>query len=316
MQFFSNLNINFIGNRKYGYMFSTAMILIGIVFLVLRGGPNYGVDFKGGVSIRVQLPAQIVIDDVRNSLGDAGFGNSELKESRLEEAGEIKEEFIIRVPSTSEAVNVADSVLAHFRSDFGESSVVVRSVDSVGPKIGNELRRAAIYATFISMLIILIYISWRFELRFAVGAIIPLFHDVLITLGVFSILNLEISLVVVAAFLTIIGYSLNDTIVVFDRIRENLKTLRKEDYTKIVNTSINETLSRTIVTSVTTLFVVLILFFFGGDVIHDFAFALLVGIVIGTYSSIFVASPVLVEWENKRQSKSPVKNNTRPKKRR
>ena len=316
MQFFSNLNINFIGNRKYGYMFSTAMILIGIVFLVLRGGPNYGVDFKGGVSIRVQLPAQIVIDDVRNSLGDAGFGNSELKESRLEEAGEIKEEFIIRVPSTSEAVNVADSVLAHFRSDFGDSSVVVRSVDSVGPKIGNELRRAAIYATFISMLIILIYISWRFELRFAVGAIIPLFHDVLITLGVFSILNLEISLVVVAAFLTIIGYSLNDTIVVFDRVRENLKTLRKEDYTKIVNTSINETLSRTIVTSVTTLFVVLILFFFGGDVIHDFAFALLVGIVIGTYSSIFVASPVLVEWENKRQSKSPVKNNTRPKKRR
>jgi preprotein translocase subunit SecF len=316
MQFFSRLNIDFIGNRKYGYIFSTAMIVIGLVFLILRGGPNYGVDFKGGVSVRVQLPEQIVIDDVRNSLGEAGFGNSELKESRLEEGGEIKEEFIIRIPSSNEAVNVADSVLAHFRSDFGDSSVVVRSVDSVGPKIGNELRRAAIYATFISMLIILIYISWRFELRFAVGAIIPLFHDVLITLGVFSILNLEISLVVVAAFLTIIGYSLNDTIVVFDRIRENLKTLRKEDYTEIVNSSINETLSRTIVTSVTTLFVVFILFFFGGDVIHSFAFALLIGIVIGTYSSIFVASPVLVEWENRRQSKSPAKNNTRPKKRR
>jgi preprotein translocase subunit SecF len=154
------------------------------------------------------------------------------------------------------------------------------------------------------MLIILVYISWRFELRFAIGAIIPLFHDVLITLGVFAILNLEITLPVIAAFLTIVGYSLNDTIVVFDRIRENLKTLRKEKYDFIVNKSINETLSRTIVTSLTTLFVVLILFFFGGDVIHNFAFALLVGIFIGTYSSIFVASPILVEWEQRQQKRS------------
>lgn len=315
MQFFSHANLDFIGNRKYGYIFSTALIIIGIVFLILRGGPNYGVDFKGGVSVRVQLPEKIVIDDVRRSLGKAGFGNSELKESRLDENGTTKEEFIIRVPSTSESINVADSVLVQFRSDFGDSSVVVRSIESVGPKIGNELRRAALYATFISMLIILIYISWRFELRFAIGAIIPLFHDVLITLGVFAILNLEISLVVVAAFLTIIGYSLNDTIVVFDRIRENLKSLRKEHYNTIVNKSINETLSRTVITSVTTLFVVVVLFFFGGDVIHNFTFALLVGIGIGTYSSIFVASPVLVEWENRRQSQPHGKSNSRLKKR-
>lgn len=302
MQFFSRANIDFVGNRKYGYLFSLSLIVIGIVFLLLHGGPNYGVDFKGGISIRVQFPKKVTIDDVRSSLGEIGFGNAELKESRQQAGREVKEEFIIRVPSIGETGAVGDSVLAQFGRDFGKENVVLRSNESVGPKIGNELRRAAIYAIFISLLIILVYISWRFELRFAVGAIIPLFHDVLITLGFFAILNLEISLAVVAAFLTIVGYSLNDTIVVFDRIRENLKTLRRESFTKIVNTSINETLSRTVITSLTTLFVVLVLFFFGGDVIHNFAFALLVGVVIGTYSSIFVASPILVEWENRRQS--------------
>jgi len=305
MQFFSQVNVDFIGKRKFGYLFSVAMIGIGIIFLIIRG-LNLGVDFKGGVSIRVQLTQDITIDDVRNSLGSIGFGNAELKESILEGEGETKEEFLIRVPVIPGVTSVGDSIIAHFRSDFGEDKVDLQSTDEVGPKIGKELGRAAIYSVLLAMLIILIYINWRFEFRFAIGSIVPLFHDVLITLGVFAILDLEISLVVIAAFLTIVGYSLNDTIVVFDRIRENLKTLRKEKYNTIVNKSINETLSRTIVTSLTTLIVVLILFFFGGDVIHNFAFALLIGIIIGTYSSIFVASPILVEWEDRLQKHSPV----------
>jgi preprotein translocase SecF subunit len=176
-------------------------------------------------------------------------------------------------------------------------------VEKVGPKIGAELRKAALWAIIIALFFILLYISWRFEFIFAVGAIAALFHDVLITLGVFSVLRLEISLAIIAAFLTIVGYSLNDTIVVFDRIRENLKVLRRETYENIINTSINQSLSRTIVTSLTTLIVVSILYFFGGEVIHNFAFALIIGVLIGTYSSIFIASPILVEWEKRRELK-------------
>ncbi|HDL18470.1 MAG TPA: protein translocase subunit SecF [Bacteroidetes bacterium] len=306
MQFFSRANIDFITNRKYGYMFSGTLLLIGFISLILRGGPNYGIDFKGGVSIRVQMAQNVTIDDVRKSLSAIGYGDAELKESRQEQGNTVKEEYIVRVPASTESSSAGDSVLTQLRADYGDSSVVVRSVESVGPKIGNELKRAAIYSILFALLIILIYISWRFELRFAVGAIIPLFHDVLITLGIFSVLNLEISLAVVAAFLTIVGYSLNDTIVVFDRIRENLRTLRREKYDVVINKSINETLSRTIITSLTTLFVVLILYFLGGSVIHNFAFALLVGVVIGTYSSIFVASPILIEWENWHQTHNKI----------
>ena len=166
----------------------------------------------------------------------------------------------------------------------------------------------------VSLLGILVYISWRFEFKFAVGAVIALFHDVLITLGFFSLLNFEITLVVIAAFLTIVGYSLNDTIVVFDRIRENLKVLRRESFENVINTSINQTLSRTIITSGTTLLVVVVLYFIGGKVIHDFAFALIVGVGIGTYSSIFVASPIVLEWQNKVESRKSQKSALRARK--
>jgi preprotein translocase subunit SecF len=311
MQFFSKANINFIGNRKIGYFISGTLILIGLVALILRGGPNYGVDFRGGVSIRVQFDEDVPIEDVRASLDKIGYGNAEIKKSITEQSETVLEEFIIRVAATEGETGTR--VVDQLQNDFGEEHVVVRSIESVGPKIGGELRRAAIYAILLSMLFILIYISWRFEFRFAVGAIIPLFHDVLITLGVFAILNLEISLAVVAAFLTIVGYSLNDTIVVFDRIRENLKVYRREKYETVINRSINETLSRTVITSLTTLFVVVILYFFGGDVIHNFAFALMIGVIVGTYSSIFVASPILVEWQHwqERRGKVPARNRRR-----
>ncbi len=193
----------------------------------------------------------------------------------------------------------ADKLKNGISKGFPDREITIRRTETVGPKIGEELKNRAWAAIVISLFGILIYISWRFEFRYAVGAIIALIHDIIITLGIFSITGKELSLVVVAAFLTIVGYSLNDTIVVFDRIRENFSMRRRESYEKMVDISINDSLSRTIITSLTTLMVVLFLFFFGGEVIHDFAFALLIGIAVGTYSSIFVASPVLVEWQNR-----------------
>jgi len=300
MQLFTQTNLNFIGNRKIGYIISSALIILGVASLLFRGGPNYGVDFVGGISIRVQFVERVDVDAVRTSIAEIGYGNAEIKKSSSQKSnGENVEEFIIRVLSSPEG-NSGEDILTHLKQKFGEENVIRRSVNTVGPKIGGELRRAAIYSILLSILFILIYVSWRFELRFAIGAIIPLFHDVFITLGVFVLLDYEISLPVVAAFLTIVGYSLNDTIVVFDRIRENLKVLRRDVYVNIINRSINETLSRTIVTSLTTFMVVFVLFIYGGDVIHNFAFALLIGILIGTYSSIFVASPILVEWEERK----------------
>ena len=203
-----------------------------------------------------------------------------------------------------EGENAALTMEQQLTEDFPNNPYDIRSVQEVGPKIGGELRRAAIMAVLISLLGILIYISWRFEFKFAVGAVAALFHDVLITVGVFSLLNFEISLAVVAAFLTIVGYSLNDTIVVYDRIRENTKVLRRENFTNIVNISLNQTLSRTVITSVTTLIVVLVLYLLGGEVIHDFSFALIIGVLIGTYSSIFVASPIVLEWQTRSEAKS------------
>ncbi len=297
MQFFVGTNIDFVRIRKYGYILSISLLVIGIIFYIMRGGLNYGVDFRGGVSIRVQFTKKVNIGDVRNSLGKIGYAGTELKQSVLNQGGKSVEEYIIRFQAETESVNAGERVLTQLSKDFGADNVVLRSVETVGPKIGGELRKAAIYASLLSLLLVMVYIAWRFEFRFAVGAIIPLFHDVLVIIGLFAFLNIEITLVIVAAVLTIIGYDINDTIVVYDRIRENLKNLRRENYFTIVNKSINETLSRTIITGLSTLFVLIILFFFGGDVIHDFAFVLFFGIVIGTYSSIFVAAPLLIEWE-------------------
>ncbi len=182
--------------------------------------------------------------------------------------------------------------------------IEIRRTETVGPKIGAELKEAAFWAIIYALLGIVVYISWRFQLRFAIAAIIALIHDVVFTLGIFSVIGLEVSLAVIAAILTIVGYSLNDTIVVFDRIRENLHSKRRENYEKLVNSSLNETLSRTVITSVTTMFVVVSLVIFGGAVIRDFAITLLIGIFVGTYSSIFIASPVLVEWQNWKAARS------------
>ena len=300
MQFLLNANIDFVGKRKVGYVFSAALILIGIVSLIIQGGPNYGIDFTGGTSLELKFEEAMSTGDLRNSISDIGFGEAEIKQIGLKAAND----FIIRVEKQEEGVQVSQVIEEELIKDFPDNAYDIRSVQEVGPKIGGELRRAAIMAVFISLLGILIYISWRFEFKFAIGAVAALFHDVLITLGIFSILQLEISLVVVAAFLTIVGYSLNDTIVVFDRIRENQKILRRESFPSITNISLNQTLSRTVITSLTTFIVVLVLYLVGGEVIHNFSFALIIGIVIGTYSSLFVASPIVLEWHMRSEVKS------------
>jgi preprotein translocase subunit SecF len=299
MEFFKNTHVKFVDMRRIGYAFSGTLILIGIISLILHGGPRYGIDFTGGTSLQLKFEKTITAADLRNSIGKIGYSGAEIKHI----GAAAENEFIIRVEKKTEGTEASTVIEEQLTKDFSDNPYDIRFVQEIGPKIGGELRRAALMAIFISLLAILIYISWRFEFKFAVGAVVALFHDVTITLGMFSLFNLEITLVVIAAFLTIVGYSLNDTIVVYDRIRENLKVLRRENLHNIIDVSINQTLSRTINTSLTTLLVVVVLFFFGGEVIHSFAFALLVGIGIGTYSSIFIASALVYEWHERTEAK-------------
>ncbi len=298
MQFLVNSNFNFIGKRKIARIFSIALILIGVGSLIIQGGPKLGIDFTGGTSLRLRFEKGVSIGDVRSAIASLGIGNAEIKNF-----GNSADILIRFQEQETSGAGITDAIKAELSKVFPDNPYVERSKDSVGPKIGAELRTKTITSILIALVGMLIYITWRFEFKFAVGAIVALFHDVIITLGVFSILQLEISLPIIAAFLTIVGYSLNDTIVIFDRIRENLKVLRRETYESIVNTSLNQSLTRTIITSLTTLIVVLILYFFGGSVIHNFAFALIIGVIIGTYSSIFVASPIVIDWELRSQEK-------------
>ncbi len=288
-----NPDYHFVQHRFKAFLISGVAIMIGVVSLISHGGPQYSIDFTGGTLIELRFERPVVLETIRDAVKDVGLTNVEVQ--RFGEESEI----IIR----TQDIKVEMGEITRFVSDLtaelkGDPFKVMRT-ESVGPKIGGELKEKALLAIIYSMLGLVIYISWRYEFKFAIAAIVALIHDVLITLGVFSIANRDISLAVVAAFLTIIGYSLNDTIVVFDRIRENLQIRRKMQYEKTLNVSINETLSRTIITSLSTLIVVLSLYIYGSEVIRDFALALIVGVVVGTYSSIYVASPILVEWKKR-----------------
>jgi preprotein translocase SecF subunit len=226
-----------------------------------------------------------------------------LGDSEIKHYGSTQE-IAVRADVIADTDLLMNDIIKALSQEFPDYNIIEMRKETVGPKVGKELVLSAVLAIFWAIIFILIYVMWRFELRFGIGAVVALVHDVVITLGIFSILNKEISIAIVAALLTIVGYSLNDTIVVFDRVRENLKALKRQafNYTSMVNQSINETLSRTIITSGTTLLVVMVLFFFGGEVIKDFAFALICGILVGTYSSIYIASPILVEWETRKKS--------------
>lgn len=294
-------NIDFVGKRKLALFFSLTLIAITIASLVYKKGPNYGIDFAGGTQVIVKFSDDQSISDLRGSLEAAQLGDI-----LVQDFGDGIGEYLIRVEkSNSETERLSLRIKEKLTEKFGAGSYEVQSVEMVGPQVGGDLKEKALMAIVYAMVGILIYVSLRFEFRYAVGAIIALMHDVLITVGAFSVTNYEISLPVVAALLAVIGYSLNDTIIVYDRIRDNLKRAKNGEENSCINTSINETLSRTLLTSITTLMVVGILFVYGGGVIHNFAFALMIGIIIGTYSSVFVASPVLIYY-NELTSKKKV----------
>ena len=291
-------NIDFVGKRMLAVILSAALILIGLVSLTVKGGPNYGIDFAGGTLVQVLFEEKTDAAAIKQALAGLDLGSMS-----VQQFGDEASEFLIRVESSSDELKgLSNQIGDSLETGYGPDKVDIRRVEMVGPQVGKDLRSKGIKAIFYAMIGILVYISWRFEFRFAVGALVALIHDVVITLGVFSLFGKEIDLPIIAAFLAIIGYSLNDTIIVYDRIRENLAKHNKESFSFVVNRSINDTLSRTLMTSGTTLLVVLALFVLGGGVIHNFAFAMLVGVLIGTYSSIFVASPLLVFWEQRKAS--------------
>lgn len=296
-------NFDFVGKMKPAFSLSLALIVISIISIFLHGGLNMGIDFAGGTLVQLKFQKPTTVEQIRNALKSVN-----LQDSVIQRFGYEGEEFLVKTQSsTSELKGFSDTIEEALATGFAREDFEVRRVEMVGPKVGSDLRQKGFLSILYAMIGILIYITWRFEFRYAVGAVAALIHDVLITVGIFSLLNKEFSLPIVAALLTIIGYSLNDTIVVYDRIRENRRANIRGDLKPIVNSSINQTLSRTLLTAGTTLLVVLALFILGGAVIHDFAFALLVGIVVGTYSSIFIASPVVLVWDRIKPSKKKKK---------
>ena len=289
------INLNIIGKRYVAFAFSAILILVSLGSLIIHRGPNYGIDFVGGTLVQVKFAENTDAGKIKDSLSTLDLGSVV-----VQHFGDDANEYLVRVQENANNKELSKLISGSLESSYGAGKVDIRRVEMVGPQVGKDLRQKGLLSILYAMIGILIYISWRFELRFAVGAIIALLHDILITLGAFSLSGREIDLPIIAAFLAIIGYSLNDTIIVYDRIRENYGKHQKKGFTAVVNSSINETLSRTILTSGTTMLVVLALFVFGGGVIHNFAFALLIGILVGTYSSIFVASPVLIFWDDYR----------------
>jgi len=288
MRFLSKTNIDFISKQKITGFLSIALIVAGIASLIMKGGPLLSIDFTGGTVAQVKFEKPVELGQLRETLSDYGFKGAEIVEFGSPDEILIKTQFSGSSSEISEKLTLA----------LG-NSFTLRRVESVGPKIGKELQTDALKAIGLALLLILIYITFRFDRYYALGSVMALIHDVLITLGVFSLLDYEINLSIIAAFLTIVGYSLNDTIVVFDRIRENLPKFIKKTLNDVVNISLNETLNRTVITSLTTMMVVVILFLWGGKVINLFAFALIIGVFVGTYSSLFVASPVMVYFEKR-----------------
>jgi preprotein translocase subunit SecF len=306
VELFRGVNIDWLGKKWYFLAFSLVFSVAGILSLLFWHGLPLDVDFHGGTLVRVKFEQQPNLDRIRQAADRAG-----LRDPRITTYGAAaNNEVIIALAQreTSEASLDAgrSAIVKTLQTNYPENKAEIRSVEIVGPQVGAALRNQALLATGYSLAGMLVYLWFRFELIYGVAAVVAVFHDTLITVGAFSLTNQEISLTVIAAILTLIGYSMNDTIVVFDRIRENLATSRRESLADVVNRSINQTLSRTVLTSGLTFLTVLSLYFFGGEVLHPFSFALVVGILIGTYSSIAVAAPMLVAYQQWRASKGKV----------
>lgn len=287
-------NIDFIGFRKYAFLLSGILVALGILALIqlVLGKANLGIDFAGGTAVQLKFEKPLQMDKARHVLEINGFKDSELQ--HFTEGNKL----LIQVKKSTNIPlgKVADKIVEIFNKEFKENKFIVESSTEIGPKVGKNLQHDALIAVVISAIGMIIYLAWRFEFSFGVAAAIATFHDVLTVLGVFNILGKEVNLLLVTALLTLAGYSLTDTVVIYDRIRENLRLRPRDPLGEIMNRSINEVLSRTIVTTITVFLVCLSLFFFGGEVIHDFSFALLIGVCVGTYSSVFVASPIVYEW--------------------
>ena len=282
---------DFIGKKKFTIWVSTIALLISLGSVFLHG-LKYGVDFAGGILIQIRFSQAVDISKVRNAMEAMGS-----KDAMVQKFGG-ENEFLIRVEKSAEDLEgMSKKIQASLQERFKDKTLEIRRVEVVGPKVGKDLKTKALWAVGLSFAAILVFVAWRFkQVSYGLGGIAALVHDIIITYGTISIAGLEYSLPLMAVILTIIGFSINDTIVIFDRVRENIKKMRKENLETVFNVSINETLGRTILTSGTVMMVVLILFFFGGPVIHDFAFALIVGLISGTYSTIYVASPVVLLW--------------------
>ncbi|MBI5097665.1 MAG: protein translocase subunit SecF [Nitrospirae bacterium] len=291
IELIKNTKIDFMGKRFIALAFSAILTIIGLIAAVqvARGTANLGIDFAGGTAVQIKFNTRIMLHDVRKALEDGGIKDFDLQDLPTEN------KVLIRIKkSDSNIGELSKGIISVLSQKYSQGNVVVDSTTEIGPKVGGKLRKDALVAILVATLGILIYVAFRFQFRFGIGATIATFHDVLAVLGIFFIIGKEINLLLVTALLTIAGYSLTDTVVVFDRIRENLRTKFKKSTSEIVNQSINEVLSRTIVTSFTVFLTSLALFIFGGEVIHDFALAMILGIIVGTYSSIFVASPVVL----------------------
>ena len=293
LEILGKTNIDFMGKRRFSFLFSGIMVVLGLIAIIQisRGAANLGIDFAGGTAVQLKFDQAIKIDEARKVLEKHGLGNAELQEFGQEN------KLLIRLKtSTTLEEKVAERVVAIFTKEFPTNHFVVDSSTEIGPAIGQKLQQDAFIAVLISFAGIIFYVAARFELRFGIAAALATFHDVLAVLGAFYILDKEITLLVVTALLTLAGYSMTDTVVVFDRIRENLRMRRRDSEETIINNAINQVLSRTIVTSLTVVLVLIPLTLAGGEVLHDFSLALLWGVIFGTYSSIFVASPLLILW--------------------
>ncbi len=304
MRFFRKTTIDFMGKRKLWYTISVTVILLGVVSLAIKNFP-FGIDFMGGTEMIVQFNQPADISKVRSMMDNAGFTRSEIK------AYGSQNTILIRTQLQGEGTSVGDKIKAELTKSFPNDAPRVLSEQKIGPKVGAELRRNALLAVLSSLIAMSLYVAFRFKFIYGVGALVALFHDVAVTLGFISILdgltpytNFEIDQNMIAAFLTIVGLSMNDTVVIFDRIRENQKIYRSMPLMELINRSLNETLSRTIITSGTIFIITLILFFFGGEVNRGFAFALTIGITTGTYSSIYIASAIVLDYTNRKLGKA------------
>jgi preprotein translocase subunit SecF len=298
------INLDFIGRMKPLALISAALAILSLGIIIFRGF-HYGIDFAGGSLLQLHFQQELTVDQVRDTLRTIDLGDSEIQYS------ERDRDFLLRIPISNEPLEqIRTRVMAAFQRELGEQGVELRRAEQVGPKVGRDLSRKALFAVIWSSLGILVYIWWRFGMRleFALAVVIADIHDVLLTLGLFAVTGHEVTLTVLAAVLTVAGYSVNDSIVVLDRIRENLRARPRDPLSQVVNASLNETLSRTFLTGGSVIFTLLALILFGGDVLRDFALALLVGVLAGTYSSIFVVAPIVLYWPwtvSRRQKQRP-----------